>query len=612
MNLLIVESPIRARLIADFLPAHWRVEATRGHLRELPTDALGVDVAHDFALQYQVIPDHLGTLHRLQAAAHDADAVYIGTAPDREGEAIAAHLADLLRDEIKGKPLLRVSFAAITPKAVQDALDHPHQIDARLAEAQQTRRTLDRLIGYLLSPLASRMLKAPHNIGRVQMGALWVIVARAVEIKTFRPNPLWVLNATFQDNHAVPFTARLVTIGDRGDGRYGRVTVEKVADWVRTKGAVVTHVTESIETRKPAPPFTTATLLETACAALHLSASRVMAAAHILYEEGEITQPHTEGTYVPPEAQEQAQSFIRTLYGVEYVPPLPQVYPGASGEWREAIRPVNLSLQPEANPRADANALYKIIWERFIASQMSDSQVRVQAVTLQVGSEPEVLFGANVETGVFDGYNRVYADARPLNTQALSLSIGQMPPVLALDSAKCDVEVPPPYTESTLIAAMARHGIGRPATYATTLRLLVDKGYLTREAEVLVLTAHGAALCKFLVTHFPELFTPDYTAELERQLDRIADGELTRLDVLRAFWQTFTRAYRPLAAVYLLPNENRSIEPPTVLGVCPKCGGKLITRHTAKGGTFAGCEHFPKCDGHAAPVVFNVTAKGAR
>jgi DNA topoisomerase-1 len=618
MKLLIVESPIQARRIISFMPGDWRVEASRGHLRDLPADSLGIDLKHNFVTHYEIAADHFGTLKRLQKAAAEAEAVYLGTAPDREGENIAAQLADLLKGELKGKPLHRITFSAVTPTAVQYAIENPRQIDNYLVDAQQTRRTLDRLIGYLLSPLASRVLKTPHSVGRVQMAALWLLAARERDIKNFKARSYAMIEASFEVEGAA-FTACLSAITNQHGEQWNSYQwAQKLAVVLKQNCFYIDEVTNQVENRAPQPPFTTAALLQAASDVLHLTPDRAMIQANALYEQGLITHPRTDSVYVPADAQDSARAYIAKAFGEPYVPVLPNIYKVEALATHEAIRPTGITYRPQMIPPDDGAALYKLIWQRFIASQMAAAQFQVQTIRLQVadlsGKRHDAFFTARYEQCTFDGFYKLSGELPAANSPIPSLTIGQMLQPVSVTPIQHWVQPLKPFTDSSLIAAMEAHGVGRPATYASTIKLLSDKGYISRRQGTLVLTNHGQSLCTFLSTHFPETFAADFTAQLEQQLDQIAVSEMAPLEVLRRFWKTFSLSYRPLAAVYLpnktfLPSDS---DQTTDLGLCSKCGGKLVVRYSKKGGQFAACEHYPKCDGRAAPVALSVAAKAGR
>ena len=620
MKLLIVESPTKAVKIAAMLGTEWRVEASRGHLRDLPEDALGVDLTHDFALAYQLLPDHRGTLTRLKKCAAQAETVYLATDPDREGEAIAWHLAELLKTNVDKSRLYRVTFNAITPAAVLAGIASPRRIDLALVDAQQTRRTLDRLVGYLVSPLACQKLDGRYSAGRVQSACLRLVVERERAIAAFKPVPYWTLDANLQADD-VTFAARLSAIRDFRTTHWSQAVVEKLAEALLEAPFTVAQAQVVESARRPAPPFTTATLQQAASKALHLSPERTMQLAQTLYEHGLITYMRTDAVSIAPEAQQAARAFIAGEYGDAYVPTVPQVYTTysvAAQEAHEAIRPTVVTQLADTLPDGEGRALYALIWQRFVASQMSDARYTVRAALIHAAKTSEtqqpVQFVARGRTLVFDGFLKVYeepldeGETRAPDEGLPVLTKGQPLKFVALVTAEHIPEPPQRYTEAVLVAALERSDIGRPSTYAGMVRLIGDKGYVTVEKRRLIPTATGITLNDFLGESFPAIFEMGFTAQLERQLDQIAVGSAKRLDVLTRFWQTFEPAYRLLAESFTR-TEQRTSPPPKVVGVCPKCGGDLIERQGEQG-VFAGCVNFPKCKGRPTPVTFLPVQKG--
>jgi len=615
MNLLIVESPTKAAKIAKFLSGDWRVEASRGHLRDLPEKALGVDLKHEFTLEYQVLPDHRGTLSRLKKLAATANAVYLATDPDREGEAIAWYLAELLKHETQKLPVHRVTFNAVTQKAVTEALAAPRRIDLALVDAQIARRTLDRLVGYLVSPLACKKLDGRYSAGRVQSACLRLVVEREQEIATFQPTRYWRLQAMLQVDGA-PFTAYLSAVRDTRAAHWPQAVVEKVAGLLKEAVFTVAQIKGAEVTRHPLPPFSTSSLQQAASKALGLTPDRTMQLAQSLYEHGLITYMRTDAVFVAPEAQDAAQTLIESQYGLRYVPALPQVYTtnnATAQEAHEAIRPTDVTLRVETLPAGAGRDLYALIWKRFVSSQMSDARYAVQAAQISAMQAPDkpypVEFMAKGRTLIFDGFLKVYEEApdagetRNEDQPLPALTNGQTLPLTSLTPSEHATEPPPRFTDASLIAALEQHGIGRPSTYAGMIRLLGESGYVKVEGNRLIPTEAGLTLNAFLSASFPEVFAPDFTAKFETQLDQITTGKAERLTVLSNFWLAFYPLYKPLADQYAPQAKPAPKAPLKVLGKCPKCGGDLVERQT-KQGVFAGCIHFPKCKGRPAPVAF--------
>jgi DNA topoisomerase-1 len=623
MKLLIVESPTKATRIATFMGKEWQVEASRGHLRDLPENDLGVDIKNDFALNYQLLADHRGTLIRLKKLVAEAEAVYLATDPDREGEAVAWHLAELLKTALRKTPVYRVRFNAITQSAIFAGIESAGQIDQALVEAQQARRTLDRLVGYLVSPLVRQKLNGRYSAGRVQSACLRLIVEREEAIKDFTDSAYWTVDAKFNVND-LAFSARLSGLRDFRTTRWPQTVIKPLGDGLREATFTVAEFNQRDITRRPLPPFITSTLQQAASKAFHFSPDQTMQLAQSLYERGLITYMRTDSVSVAPEGIEAARRFIESEYGAPYVPTLPQRYVPANDsaqEGHEAIRPTDITARPETLPSGDGRSLYLLIWKRFVASQMADARYNTQGATInaskKLDAHSQAQFTARGLNQLFDGFLRVYHEPlddgeKPfINTALPTLTVGQDLKLAALVPMERKIDQPKRYTDASLVGVLEAEGIGRPSTYASTLRLLHDKGYVKSEDRRLAPTPAGTLLNAYLVAAFPALFESEFTAKLETQLDQIATGKTDRLAVLNEFWQAFSPRYESLTKQYLpAPSTKTSAKTPKVLGVCPNCGANLI-EHRSKSGVFASCEHFPKCKGRAPVMTFTAASKGA-
>ncbi|MHB8625969.1 MAG: type I DNA topoisomerase [Aggregatilineales bacterium] len=621
MKLLIVESSTKAHQIAAFLDNDWRVEASRGQLRDLPETDLGVDVKHNFTLDYKLLADHRGTLVRLKKLAGEASAVYLATDPDREGEGIAWHLAELLKSELHESAVYRVTVNAITPAAVMAGIAAPRQIDQARVDAQQARRTLDRLIGYLVSPLACQKLNGRYSAGRLPSACLRLVIDREYEITAFKAIAYWILDAQLTVNGEA-FTARLNTVREFRTMHWPQGVVKQLVDALHEATFTVADVKRAEAARQPAPPFTTATLQQAASKALHLTPDQTMQAAQYLYERGYITFMRTDAVFVPPEAQVAARSLIHSEFGPLYVPSRTQMYSTSrtsAEEVSEAIRPTDVTRRPETLVAATGRDLYTLIWKRFVASQMGDARYLVTAATLHATKNAEARhpaqFLARSSSLLFDGFLKVYeepldeSESRPVTTTLPALAVGQVLKLEKLSPIKQTTEPPSRYTDAGLIAALEAKGIGRPSTYASMVRLLRDKGYVKVDGRRLAPTAAGTALNDFLAATFPTLFGLDFTAKFEAKLDQVAASTAARGPVLSEFWKEFEAEYRPLAEQFgpAVPTKAAA----KVLGICPKCGGNLVERRS-KSGVFAGCANFPHCKGRAELLTFIATRKGAK
>ena len=619
-NLLIVESPTKVKTLAAFLGDGWIVEASRGHVRDLPEAELGVDVQGGFALHYKVLSAKNSVLGRLRRAIQAADAVYLATDPDREGEAIAWHILELAKAEAKGKPLHRITFTAITQSAVLGAIASPRRLDMALVEAQQTRRAVDRLVGYLVSPLACKALNSRVSAGRVQSVCLRLVVEREREMVGFRPTIYQTLAARLKAPE-MEFVARLASIQGKKANLRQKEQVGKLLRSLTNASFWVGDVKRGEKMRHPLSPFTTSSLQQAASKALGLSPEQTMQMAQALYEAGRITYLRTDSVAVDPGAQACARQHIRAAYGGQYVPALPQVYASKienAQEAHEAIHPVEVSRLP-GSVSGEGAALYDLIWQRFMASQMADARYLYHVAQILAGKTPgqryPLEFQARGRSLRFDGFLKVYEEALDDGEEAESDSV--LPPLTPGQSLSLaawlpeahTTRAPARYTEASLIQALETRGIGRPSTYASMVKTVKDKGYVRLDKKRLVPTDLGLKLCDFLVQHFPVMFDFAYTAALEQELDQVASGKATRPVVLGTFWkEQFVTPLKALAAVVAATLPPQA---PKVIGVCPKCGGNLVERRGSKG-SFAGCENFPKCRGTAQPVRFAPVPKGAK
>ena len=549
-KLLIVESPAKSTIIAGYLGDGWRVEATRGHLRDLPSKRLGVTVEDDFRPEYVVLPGKVNRVKQLVKAVREADAVYLATDPDREGEAIAWHLLQLA-----GKPpggaVYRVRFNAITKEAVQAALAAPQAIDSDLVETQTARRVVDRLVGYLASPLACKALDGRFSAGRVQSVALRLVVEREREIEAFTPETTWTLRAEL-DADGVPFAAPLHKLKD-GDVRFSsREKAEKLVGLVQNATFWVGKAGQTLKLRNPLPPFTTSSLQQAAAKGLGLSPDKTMQLAQTLYESGGITYHRTDAVHVDPEAQTAAREVIQREYGDAYLPPTPPTYKAKSAHAQaahEAIRPTDVAKLPDEKADGDGAKLYALIWRRFIASQMTPARYTVTGALIHAGKSTDkpfpLVFQARGRELTFDGFLRVYEEPddgdEETETGSVIPTLKEGQPLVLVDLPVAEAQTRPPsrYSEAGLVQALERHGVGRPSTYAGMVKVIQDKKYATVKDKRLMPTETGTRLCDFLVARFPGVFDLGYTAQLEAALDQVAAGTRSRSDVLTRFWRSF-------------------------------------------------------------------------
>lgn len=610
-NLVIVESPAKARTIEKYLGGEFAVRSTMGHVRDLPTHRFGVNIKAGFVPIYEPLPDRKKTLQELKAAAKQARDIYVATDPDREGEAIAWHVQEAL--DLAG--LKRIEFHEITKDAVRKALQHPRTIDMERVEAQQARRILDRIVGYMLSPLLSKKIRSRLSAGRVQSVAVRLICDREREIQSFVSQEYWSITATLSPQaDPRPFSAKLhkkidsdekLHIADEAQAQQILKDLEG-SDWRVLK-------VEEKEQRRHAPlPFTTSTLQQEASKKLSFSAKKTMQIAQALYEGvelgeqgpvGLITYMRTDSTRIAEEARKAARAFIQAQYGKEYL----RVGAGRAGKQEkanvqdahEAIRPTDVlrrpdDVQPHLKP--DQLKLYRLIWQRFVASQMAAALFDVVSVDIRARA---YLFRATGSVLKFAGWLAVYEESRDEDARGADEEAqGQLPPLraqqlldlLSLIPKQHFTEPPPRYTEATLVKALEDNGIGRPSTYAPTISTIAERGYVQLEKRRFSPTELGLLVNDALVKHFPKILDIGFTALIEEELDKVETGELAGVQVLEEFYREFESAYQKAKT------EMESLKPKPIETeeICPECGSKLLIR-TGRYGQFYSCSAFPKC-----------------
>lgn len=562
-KLLIVESPTKAKTIRRMVGNDFNIMASMGHIRDLPERELGVDIAHDFAPQYVATDRSTRVVADLKAAARKADEIYLAPDPDREGEAIAWHLKEVLERDFKGA-FKRVSFHEITRSAIQKALSGGGEINLDLVDAQQARRVLDRLVGYRISPLLWSRVAKGSSAGRVQSVALRLVVEREREIAAFRPEEYWVFKLRLVSASGVGFEAKLAKI----DGR--NFTVDNETDAAALLEAVLNHrscrigsVEKSKRFRSAPPPFTTSTLQQTANQLLRFSASATMRVAQSLYEGvelgqhgavGLITYMRTDSVNIAAEARQAAAQFIAAEYGAEFVPEKPNFYKSKSGaqEAHEAIRPTDVNRTPESLKGfldGQQLRLYTLIWKRFVASQMSKAEIAQTAVSAAVagGDGRDYDFRAAASTVLFPGYMKVLGAPRSENDEENEAGDARLDQLKAQEPCTIEealkeqkfTEPPPRFTEATLIKELEENGIGRPSTYATILQTIQNRKYTTKEQNRLVPTELGCKVTDFLVGMLPELFEVGFTSKMEQELDEVEEGKRKWTAMMHEFYDRF-------------------------------------------------------------------------
>ena len=647
-KLVIVESPAKAKTIGKYLGKGYKVTASMGHIRDLPASQLGIDVEHGYKPHYITIKGKAKLVRELKDEAKKSDGVLLATDPDREGEAISWHLANVLGLDPAAPN--RITFDEITKKGVQEGMAHPRAIDMNLFNAQQARRELDRLVGYKLSPFLWRKVRRGLSAGRVQSVAVRLIRDRELEIDAFKPDEYWNIDAEFGKGKTA-FTARLAA---GADGKKLTVTNREQADGILAaldgKDYIVAQVDKGRRRRVPPPPFITSTLQQEASRRFGFSATRTMRAAQTLYEGveiaghgaiGLITYMRTDSLRISDEAVAAAKEYIGGRWGERYICPVKRKYKSRSAtaaqDAHEAIRPSTPGLTPdevEQSLSGDTARLYRLIWSRFMASQMADCEQDTVSVGITAG---DYLFRASGYQVAFDGYTALYEEAtddkEKKETALPPLEQGQK---LALEQLHADqkfTQPPPLYTEATLIHALEENGIGRPSTYAPIITTIVDRGYVERDGKKLRTTPLGQAVNQVMLEQFPDIVDVTFSADMEKRLDTVENGTANWVDTVDEFYQGFAKSLEQAeknmegkrVKVADIPTDEvcEKCGKPMVIksgrygkflacsgfpdckntrplvkdtgGLCPLCGGHMLLRKSAKGRIYYGCGNFPTC-----------------
>ena len=619
-NLVVVESPAKARTLGKIMGSHYVIKASMGHVRDLPQKNLGVDLSEGVIPRYVVPQAKKAVVKEIKDAAAKAAAVYLATDPDREGEAISWHLVEAAK--LEGIPTHRVVFHEITEEAIKDAFKHPRHIDMNLVNAQQARRVLDRLVGYKISPLLWKKVRSGLSAGRVQSVALRMIVEREDDIRKFVPQEYWTIEAelskTAHDKKPFTFTARLAALkGDKSKLEIRKADeAHPLAEQLEKAAYSVSQVKKKRVSRQPSPPFITSTLQQEAWRKLHFTAQRTMAIAQQLYEglpigdEGEaglITYMRTDSTKVAESALAEARKYIATKYGTEFVPPHPRVFTkkakGAQ-EAHEAIRPTRIDREPDsikAHLTADQAKLYRLVWERMMASQMAAAQFDTTSVDIEAAAPSTskiYILKAAGSVPHFLGFLVLYSEGKDdangngedAKSRLPSLTEGEKLKLLKVLPDQHFTEPPPRYTEATLVKALEERGIGRPSTYAPIIGTLRQRGYVnTKEGRFHPLEL-GETVNTVLVAHFPSIVDASFTAHMEEELDDIAQGKQAWEKTIREFYTPFEATLQKASVEMVKMKEP---DQPTD-EVCPKCGMPMVIR-MGRFGKFMACSGFPKC-----------------
>ena len=614
-NLVIVESPAKARTLQKYLGRNYQVKASVGHIMDLPKSKLGVDIANDFEPEYQILHGKKKIIDELRQAAKGKENIFLAPDPDREGEAIAWHIAEKLG---RKQNVRRVLFNEITKRSVEEALRHPHDLDRNLYEAQQTRRILDRLVGYQISPLLWKKVRRGLSAGRVQSVAVRIICEREREIQAFQPKEYWSITARLEGQQPPPFAARLFRVGDdRLDPEKFRIenegTASALVQRLRQATWTVVRIERKERRRFPTPPFITSRLQQEASRKLGFAPSRTMRIAQRLYEGielgdqgavGLITYMRTDSTRIAPEALQEVRGFIAERFGKEYLPPQPIAYPSKKGaqDAHEAIRPTSVDNPPERLApflSKEELSLYTLVWNRFVASQMVPAVF--DQTTVDITAE-HTLFRVTGQIMKFDGFVRVYTEGRDEKAapdDEDDETERQLPPLTEGETLRLHellpeqhfTQPPPRFSQATLIKELEEKGIGRPSTYATIMGTILNKEYVIEDkSRRLRPTELGFLITDLLVDAFPDILNVEFTAGMEDVLDQIEDGKEKWLAAMRRFYDPFAR---DLEHAEERMRDVKRVGQPTDIP-CATCGAKMVIKW-GRGGEFLACPNYPEC-----------------
>ncbi len=602
-TLVIVESPAKAKTLEKFLGTGYSVKASGGHIRDLPTKSLGVDVEKDFAPQYMIIKGKEKSIKDLKSTAESAGLLLLAPDPDREGEAIAWHLSALMSPKVKIK---RIEFNEITKEAVLEAIRNPRDIDINRVNAQQARRILDRLVGYKLSPLLWKKVQKGLSAGRVQSVAVRLICEREMLVQRFVPQEFWKITALLNKKEGNgPFKALLLLKGEEQVNIKNKDEADAILKALEGKNFSVSEVRKKEQKKNPYPPFITSTLQQDASRKLGYAARKTMNIAQKLYEglnlKGEghvglITYMRTDSTRIADVAIDEVRKFIKETYSEKYLPQSPRVYKKKKGaqDAHEAIRPTSAHRTPESIKESltpEQFKLYELIWKRFVASQMESGVIDMTSVDIKADGHT---FRATGSTTKFDGFLTLYEESTDDNGKEDSSDLPQLKEGEDLDLASLTpsqhfTEPPPRYTEASLVKELEEKGIGRPSTYATIISTIIDRGYVVRLGKALKPTELGIITNGLLVKHFPTVLDLKFTARMEEELDEIEEGKMVWTDTLKEFYEPFGQSLDKAAVEMLkVKLEEKTDEK------CEKCGSPMVVRQS-RYGSFLACTGFPKC-----------------
>lgn len=612
-KLVIVESPAKAKTIEKYLGKNYVVEASMGHVRDLPKSKLGVDIENEYNPKYITIRGKGELLSKLRKLAKKSDKIYLATDPDREGEAISWHLANVLK--IDENENCRIEFNEITKDAVKNSIKHPRKINCNLVDAQQARRVLDRLVGYEISPLLWRNVKWGLSAGRVQSAALKLICDREEEIKKFNPEEYWTVDVKLKKGKK-SFPVKLTTKNKKKIEIKNKEQADQIIDELKENEYIVSKIKKGTKNKNPLAPFTTSTLQQEASKKLNFMTKKTMSVAQQLYEGvevkkfgtvGLITYMRTDSVRISKEAQEKALNFIDETYGKEYVPKEPRVYKGKKNiqDAHEAIRPTYVEITPEiakANLSNDQYKLYALIWKRFIASQMATCILNTNSLEIKNGDYTLRASGSTIK---FDGFMKVYEYISGEEEESVLLPELEENEVLkeeSIEGKQHFTQPPARYSEAAFVKLLEEKGIGRPSTYVPTISTLISRKYVDREKKILIPTELGFIVNDILSNYFKQIVDTDFTAEMEVKLDNVEAGKESWTHIVDEFFtplkEDIEKAEKEISKVII---EDKVSDVP-----CDKCGRLMVIKH-GRFGDFLACPGYPECQ-NTKPIVEEVDA----
>lgn len=637
-KLVIVESPTKVDSVKKYLGSGYDIEATMGHVRDLPKSSIGVEIENDFEPKYITIRGKGDLIAKLKKKAKAASKVYLATDPDREGEAISWHLSNVL--DIDPASNCRITFNEVTKDVVREAIKEARPIDMNLVDAQQTRRVLDRIVGYKISPLLWKKIKKGLSAGRVQSVVVRLIVDREREIEAFNPEEYWSIDLKLtNDKGKLPFKAKFYGSADGKKIALGdeKQTME-IVDALKAADYVVSKITRKETRRKSAPPFTTSTLQQEASRKLNFTSRRTMIAAQQLYEMGYITYMRTDSLRISTVAQNEARAYIASTYGDAFLPKTPKQYKAkkSAQDAHEAIRPTSAEMSPEKlkdKLKADLFKLYRLIWLRFMASQMADAIVDMVSADITADKYMVRATGSEVK---FAGFTTLYVEGKDEDEEKSSklpaLTENQQLLLKDIDPQQHFTQPPPRYTEASLVKTMEEEGIGRPSTYAPTIATITARGYVARDGKAIYPTELGFVVTDVMNEHFDDIVDVDFTANMENEIEDVANGDVEWKKIIRDFYEPFAKTlaeaeekigdieikdevsdvpcdkcgrmmvYKQgrfgkfLACPGFPECRNTKAIVQTIDAKCPKCGGSVTIRKSKKGIVFYTCDNSPECD----------------